>query len=141
MLLRTGGGHIANELLQSSPVIQSVKIMESHSKVAIPNTEKTAGAPVGLVIFFKAKPGKADATTIFSFIEEEEQTLVWFGLEYPNTPGLFAVLDFFTDEEGRKFHLAVKAAQVVQAVPDELLAKPADAADVDAVATKITARV
>ncbi len=55
------GGHIANEVLQSSPVTQSVKIMKSHSKVATPNTEKTAGAPVGLVIFFKAKPGKADA--------------------------------------------------------------------------------
>ncbi|KAK0480507.1 hypothetical protein EDD18DRAFT_834672 [Armillaria luteobubalina] len=141
------GGHIANELLQSSPVTQSVKIMKSHSKVAIPNTEKTAGAPVGLVIFFKAKPGKADAVrelisaTIFSAIEEEEKTLVWYGLEYPDTPGLFGVLDFFTDEEGRKFHLAGKAAQAVQAVTDELLAEPADAAEVDVIATKITVRV
>ncbi|KAK0476111.1 hypothetical protein IW261DRAFT_439232 [Armillaria novae-zelandiae] len=138
------GSHIADELLQSSPVTQSVKIMKSHSKVAIPNTEKTASAPVGLVIFFKAKPGKADAvrelisTTIFSVIEEEEKTLLWFGLEYPDTPGLFGVLDFFTDEEGRKFHLAGKAAQAVQAITDELLAEPADAADVDVVATKIT---
>ncbi|KAK0216100.1 hypothetical protein IW262DRAFT_196825 [Armillaria fumosa] len=141
------GGHIANELLQSSPVTQNVKIMKSHSKVAIPNTEKTAGAPVGLVIFFKAKPGKADvvreliSTTIFSFIEEEKKTLLWFGLEYPDTPGLFGVLDFFTDEEGRKFHLAGKAAQTVQAVTDELLAEPAHAADVDVVATKITVHV
>ncbi|KAK0236983.1 hypothetical protein EDD85DRAFT_835695 [Armillaria nabsnona] len=141
------GGHIPNEVLQSSPVTQRVKIMKSHSKVAIPNTEKTAGAPVGLVIFFTAKPGKADAvrelisTTIFSFIEEEEKTLLWFGLEYPDTPGLFGVLDFFTDEEGRKFHIAGKAAHAVRAVADELLAEPADVADVDVVATKITVRV
>ncbi|KAK0189664.1 hypothetical protein F5146DRAFT_1051954 [Armillaria mellea] len=141
------GGHIANEFLQSSPVTQSVKIMKSHSKVNIPNTEKTAGAPVGLVIFIKAKSGKADAvrelisTTMFSFIEEEEKTLLWFGLEYPDTPGLFGILDFFTDEEGRKFHLAGKAAQAVRAVTDELLADPVDAADVDVVATKITISV
>ncbi|KAK0189640.1 hypothetical protein F5146DRAFT_1224677 [Armillaria mellea] len=44
------GGHIANELLQSSPATQSVRSMESYSKVAITNTEKTAGAPVGLII-------------------------------------------------------------------------------------------
>ncbi|PBK92750.1 hypothetical protein ARMGADRAFT_1063602 [Armillaria gallica] len=141
------GGHNANGLLQSSPMTQSVKIMKSHSKVAIPNTEKTAGAPVGLVIFIKAKPGKADAvrelisTTMFSFIEEEEKTLLWFGVEYPDTPGLFGVLDFFTDEEGRRFHLAGKAAQAVQAVTDELLTGPADVADVDVVAMKITVRV
>ncbi len=78
---------------------------------------------------------------MFSFIEEEEKTLLWFGVEYPDTPGLFGVLDFFTDEEGRRFHLAGKAAQAVQAVTDELLTGPADVADVDVVATKITVRV
>ncbi|PBK71914.1 hypothetical protein ARMSODRAFT_1083262 [Armillaria solidipes] len=141
------GVHNADELLQSSPVTQSVKIMKSHSKVTIPNTEKTAGAPVGLVIFFKAKPGKADAvrelisTTIFSVIAEEEKTLLWFGLEYPDTPGLFGVLDFFTDEEGRRFHVAGKAVQAVLAVTDEVLAEPADFSEVDVVATKITVRV
>ncbi|SJL11238.1 uncharacterized protein ARMOST_14641 [Armillaria ostoyae] len=62
------GGHITNELLQSSPVMQSVKIMKSHSKVATPNTKKTAGAPVGLVIFFKAKPGKANAVHELIFV-------------------------------------------------------------------------
>ncbi len=67
--------------------------------------------------------------------------MLWFGLEYPDTLGLFGVLDFFTDEEGRKFHIAGKAAQAVRAVTDELLAEPADVADVDVVATKITVRV
>ncbi|SJL11254.1 uncharacterized protein ARMOST_14657 [Armillaria ostoyae] len=141
------GVHNADELLQPSPMTQSVKIMKSHSKVTIPNTEKTAGAPVGLVIFFKAKPGKADAvrelisTTIFSVIAEEEKTLLWFGLEYPDTPGLFGVLDFFTDEEGRRFHVAGKAVQAVLAATDESLAEPADFSEVDVVATKITVRV
>ncbi|KAK0216076.1 hypothetical protein IW262DRAFT_1509627 [Armillaria fumosa] len=127
------GGHIAKELLQSSPVTQSVKIMKSRSKVAIPNTEAAR---------LLAKPGKADAvrelifTTIFSFVEEEEKTLLWFGLEYPDSSEFF-----FTDEEGRKFYLAGKVAQAVGAVTDELMVEPADTADVDVVAIKITARV
>ncbi|KAK0200906.1 hypothetical protein DFS33DRAFT_1277259 [Desarmillaria ectypa] len=101
------GSRDVNELLQSSLVMQSVRTMKTHTKVTIPNTEKTAGVPVGLVIFFKAKPGKAGAvrelvfSTIFSFIKEGEGTLIWFGLEYPDIPGLFGILDFFTDEEGR----------------------------------------
>ncbi|KAK0216109.1 hypothetical protein IW262DRAFT_1276779 [Armillaria fumosa] len=120
--------------------------MKSHSKVAIPNTEKTAGAPVGLVIFFKAKPGKADTvrelvSVRFLSDSKEKKTLLWFGLEYPDTPSLFGVLYFFTDEEGRKFHLAGKAAQAVQAVTDELLAEPANVTDVDVLATKITLHV
>ncbi|KAK0463233.1 uncharacterized protein EV420DRAFT_1476944 [Desarmillaria tabescens] len=141
------GGPDLNGLLQSPPVTQSVKIMRTHTKVTIPNTEKTAGAPVGLVIFLKAKPGKADAvrelvfSTVFSFIEEEEKTLIWFGLEYPDTPGLFGILDFFTDEEGRKIHMAGKAAQAVLAATDELLTEPADFTEVDVVATKIMVQI
>ncbi|KAG7447345.1 uncharacterized protein BT62DRAFT_993597 [Guyanagaster necrorhizus] len=81
-------GHSANELLQSSPTAQTVRIMKTHSKVTIPNTEKTAGAPVGLVLFFKVKPGKADAVRelIFSAIfslrrrGRENSDLVRFGV-------------------------------------------------------------
>ncbi|KAK0497648.1 hypothetical protein EDD18DRAFT_1104203 [Armillaria luteobubalina] len=134
------GGHIANELLQSS-VTQSVRIMKSRSKVAISNTEKTAGAPVGLVIFFKAKPGEGRRSArTYLFIERKRR--LYFGSAWSTlTPQVSSeFLDFFTDEEGRKFHLAGKAAQAVRTVTDELLAEPADAADVDVIAAKITAR-
>lgn len=84
---------------------------------------------VGLLARIEAKPGKEKEVETFlrgalSMVEQEPQTVAWFGIRMG--PTTFGIFDAFSDESGRQAHLNGKvAAALMASVKDLLVSAPA----------------
>ena len=95
---------------------------------------------VGLLVHLHAKAGKEAVVAKFltdalALANQEAGTLVWFALQMG--PSTFAIFDAFTDEAGRKTHLAGPIAAALMANASELLSQPPQIGQVDVLAAKI----
>lgn len=97
---------------------------------------------VALLVRLQAKPGKE--AEVARFLEsalvlanQEVTTPIWFGLRLG--PATFGIFDAFTDEAGRKAHLAGQIAAALMAKASELLTEPPQIEQVEVLAAKITA--
>lgn len=97
---------------------------------------------VALLVRLQAKPGKE--AEVARFLEsalvlanQEATTPIWFGLRLG--PATFGIFDAFTDEAGRKAHLAGQIAAALMAKASELLTEPPQIEQVEVLAAKITA--
>lgn len=88
----------------------------------------------------EARPGKE--AELKAFLEsalplalEEEQTPVWFALQFG--PGTFGIFDAFNSEAGRAEHLGGKIAAALLGKADELLASSPIIESVDVLAAKV----
>jgi quinol monooxygenase YgiN len=95
---------------------------------------------VGLLVGFKAKPGKEDE--VESFLEgglaavlDEPATTAWFAVRISESE--FAIFDAFPDDSGRQAHLNGRVAEAVMARADELFSEPPDIRPVDVIASKM----
>lgn len=96
---------------------------------------------VGLLVRLQAKPGKE--AEVASFLEsglalanQEAATVVWFALRLG--PATFGIFDAFSDEAGRKAHLAGQIAAALMAKASDLLSEPPKIEQVDVLAAKLT---
>lgn len=97
---------------------------------------------VALFVRLQAKPGRE--AEVARFLEsalvlanQEATTPIWFGLRLG--PATFGIFDAFTDEAGRKAHLAGQIAAALMAKASELLTEPPQIEQVEVLAAKITA--
>lgn len=97
---------------------------------------------VALFVRLQAKPGRE--AEVARFLEsalvlanQEVTTPIWFGLRLG--PATFGIFDAFTDEAGRKAHLAGQIAAALMAKASELLTEPPQIEQVEVLAAKITA--
>jgi len=89
----------------------------------------------------QAKPGKeADVARFLesglALANQEASTPIWFALRLG--PATFGIFDAFTDEAGRKAHLAGQIAAALIAKAPELLAEEPQIEHVDVLAAKIS---
>ncbi len=82
-----------------------------------------ASVNVALFVRMEAKPGKEEEVAQFlrdaqALVEEEPDTLTWFGLRLSNST--FGIFDAFADESGRNAHLSGKVAAALMARAPEL---------------------
>jgi len=96
---------------------------------------------VALLVRLQAKPGKeADVARFLesglALANQEASTPIWFALRLG--PATFGIFDAFTDEAGRKAHLAGQIAAALMAKASELLAEPPQIEQVDVIAAKIS---
>lgn len=96
---------------------------------------------VGLLVRLQAKPGKE--AEVASFLEsglalanQEAATVVWFALRLG--PATFGIFDAFSDEAGRKAHLAGQIAAALMAKASDLLSELPKIEQVDVLAAKLT---
>src|ERR1700727_3756342 len=95
---------------------------------------------VGLLVQLHAKAGKESVVAKFltdalALANQEAGTLVWFALQTGSST--FAIFDAFTDEAGRKTHLAGPIAAALMANASELLSQPPQIGQVDVLAAKV----
>ncbi len=95
---------------------------------------------LALYVRLEAKPGKEKEVEAFlkgglPIIQEEPQTIAWFGIRLG--PSTFGIFDAFPDEKGRQAHLSGKVAAALMAKAPELLAKPPVIEKVDVLAAKL----
>lgn len=95
---------------------------------------------VALLVRLQAKPGKeADVARFLegglALANQEATTPIWFALRLG--PATFGIFDAFTDDAGRKAHLAGQIAAALMAKAPELLAQPPQIEHVDVLAAKI----
>ena len=95
---------------------------------------------VALFVRLKAKPGKeADVARFLesglALANQETTTPIWFALRLG--PAMFGIFDAFTDDAGRKAHLAGPIAAALMAKASELLAEPPQIEQVDVLGAKI----
>ncbi len=95
---------------------------------------------VGLLVGFKAKPGKEDEVASFldgglAVVQDEPATTAWFAVRLG--PSEFAIFDAFPDDAGRQAHLNGRVAEAVMARADELFSEPPDIRPVDVIAAKM----
>jgi len=96
---------------------------------------------VALLVRLQAKPGKeADVARFLesglALANQEASTPIWFALRLG--PATFGIFDAFTDEAGRKAHLAGQIAAALIAKAPELLAEEPQIEHVDVLAAKIS---
>ena len=95
---------------------------------------------VGLLVGFKAKPGKEDEVASFlegglAVVQDEPATTVWYAVRLSESE--FAIFDAFPDDAGRQAHLNGRVAEAVMARADELFSEPPDIRPVDVIAAKM----
>ncbi len=96
---------------------------------------------VGLLVTLEAKPGREAEVAKFledgkALVEQEPQTLVWFGIRLSETS--FGIFDAFASDDGRQAHLSGEVAKALGQITPELLAGPPDIRPVDVLADKIS---
>ncbi len=96
---------------------------------------------VGLLVRLQAKPGKEAEVARFlesglALANQEAATVVWFALRLG--PATFGIFDAFSDEAGRKAHLAGQIAAALMAKASDLLSEPPKIEQVDVLAAKLT---
>ena len=97
-------------------------------------------AAAGLLVTLEAKPGKEDdlASLLESALplaEQEPQTTAWFAVR--SGPSRFAIFDTFSDESGRKAHLAGQVAAALMYRAPNLLATSPNVERIDVLASKL----
>jgi quinol monooxygenase YgiN len=95
---------------------------------------------VGLWVRLEAKPGKEADVEAFlrsgrALVDEEPETVVWFGVRLSNTT--FGIFDAFERESGRDAHLAGRVAAALMENAPELLAQEPSIEKVDVLASKV----
>ena len=96
---------------------------------------------VALLVRLQAKPGKEAEVARFlesglALANQEAMTPIWFALQLG--PATFGIFDAFTDDAGRKAHLAGQIAAALMAKAPELLAEAPKIEQVDVLAAKIS---
>jgi quinol monooxygenase YgiN len=82
---------------------------------------------VGLLVRLESKPGKETDVENFlrsglALVQEEPGTALWFAIRLGAST--FAIFDAFSNEAGRKAHLAGKVAEALFAKAPELFSQP-----------------
>lgn len=95
---------------------------------------------LALYVRLEAKPGKEKEVEAFllgglPLVEEEPDTVAWFGLKLG--PSTFGIFDAFVDEAGRDAHLNGKVAAALMAKAGDLFASPPTIEMVDVLAAKL----
>jgi quinol monooxygenase YgiN len=95
---------------------------------------------VALLVRLEAKPGKESVVAkllegALPLANQENTTPVWFALRLG--PSTFGVFDAFSDDAGRKAHLAGPIAAALMANAAELLTKAPQIEQVDLLAVKL----
>ncbi len=95
---------------------------------------------VALLVRLEAKPGKESAVAkllegALPLANQENTTPVWFALRLG--PSTFGIFDAFSDDAGRKAHLAGPIAAALMANAAELLTKDPQIEQVDLLAVKL----
>jgi quinol monooxygenase YgiN len=95
---------------------------------------------VALLVRLEARPGQEEALESFlkgalPLANQEMFTPVWFALKLG--PATFGIFDAFTDDSGRKAHLAGRIAAALMAKAGELLSEPPRIEEVEILASKI----
>jgi quinol monooxygenase YgiN len=95
---------------------------------------------VALLVRLEAKPGKESAVAkllegALPLANQENTTPVWFALRLG--PSTFGIFDAFSDDAGRKAHLAGPIAAALMANAAELLTKAPQIEQVDLLAVKL----
>lgn len=95
---------------------------------------------VGLFVRLESKPGKESEIENFlrgglALVNEEPATTVWFALRLGKST--FGIFDAFTDETGRKAHLAGKVAAALFAKAPELFSQPPVVESIEILAAKL----
>ncbi|KAL4259489.1 ABM domain-containing protein [Pleurotus pulmonarius] len=80
----------------------------------------------GLEVRFRAKEGKEEDVRQFlkgavPLVEAEPDTLLWYAIEFPESPREFGIIDAFPSEAGRRAHLDGKVAAALFGPGKELL--------------------
>jgi hypothetical protein len=95
---------------------------------------------VGLFVPLQAMPGKEAEVESFlesgrALAEQEPQTTAWFALRMGS--GMYAIADFFPDEEGRKAHVTGAIAEALMARAPELFEGAPEIMECDVIAAKV----
>ena len=95
---------------------------------------------VALLVRLEAKPGKESAVAkllegALPLANQENTTPVWFALRLG--PSTFGIFDAFSDDAGRKAHLAGPIAAALMANAAEMLTKAPEIEQVDLLAVKL----
>lgn len=95
---------------------------------------------VALLVRLEAKPGKESAVAkllegALPLANQENTTPVWFALRLG--PSTFGIFDAFSDDAGRKAHLAGPIAAALMANAAEMLTKAPQIEQVDLLAVKL----
>jgi PAS domain S-box-containing protein len=93
-----------------------------------------------LIVRLEAKAGNEAELAAFlrdaqPLVQAEPQTIAWFALK--TGPTSFAIVDAFTDEEGRQAHLNGPVAAALLDRTDELLARRPEIEQLDVLAAKL----
>lgn len=97
-------------------------------------------AGVALLVRLEAKPGReADVEQLLrsglSLVQEEPDTTAWYGVRLGNST--FGIFDTFTDDSGRRAHLAGRVARSLNDRASELFARAPLIERVDVLACKL----
>lgn len=108
---------------QGSPKLQTMDFLASKLTPAKQGENNLA---CGLEVRFKAKEGKEEDVRQFlkgavPLVEAEPDTLLWYAIEFPDSPREFGIIDAFPSEAGRKAHLDGKVAAALFGPGKELL--------------------
>ena len=96
----------------------------------------------GLIVRPEAKAGKEEDVASFlagalPLVDAEPQTVAWFAVRLG--PSVFAIVDAFPDDRGRRAHLEGAVAAALTGRAGELLAAPPEIQQVDVLAAKLPA--
>ena len=94
----------------------------------------------GLIVRLEAKPGKEEDVAAFlrdalPLVQDEAQTVAWFAAKVGASS--FAIVDVFSDEDGRQAHLDGAVAAALLETASELLAEPPQIEQLDVLAAKL----
>jgi quinol monooxygenase YgiN len=95
---------------------------------------------VALLVRLEAKPGRENDVRSFlesglTLVHEEPATTTWYAMQMG--PSSFGIFDAFSDDEGRKVHLAGKVAKALAEKASDLFAVPPEIIKVDIIAAKL----
>ncbi|HEY7420047.1 MAG TPA: antibiotic biosynthesis monooxygenase [Ktedonobacteraceae bacterium] len=99
-----------------------------------------AAITVGLLVRLEAKPGRETDVEKFlqgglALVQNEPETAAWFAIRLGKST--FGIFDVFSDEAGRKAHLAGKVATALMEKAPELLAQDPKIEMIEVIATKL----
>lgn len=105
-----------------------------------PRADAGEEAGVALLVRLEAKPGReADVEQLLrsglSLVREEPDTTAWYGVRLGNST--FGIFDTFTDDSGRRAHLAGRVARSLNDRASELFARAPLIERVDVLACKL----
>ncbi|KAF9498841.1 hypothetical protein BDN71DRAFT_1442801 [Pleurotus eryngii] len=108
---------------QGSPKLEATDFLASK---LTPTKQGENNLVYGLEVRFRAKEGREEDVRQFlkgavPLVEAEPGTLLWYAIEFPDSPREFGIIDAFLSEAGRKAHLDGKVAAALFGPGKELL--------------------